>query len=60
MRPNETVGLFFLVVALVSVVLAALPVASWWPLSQPIPILAWAVIGLLILGFERRNRRKSR
>ncbi|QCJ47900.1 hypothetical protein [Haloprofundus sp. MHR1] len=60
MRPNETVGLFFLVVALVSVVLAALPVASWWPLSRPIPILAWAVIGLLILGFERRNRRKSR
>ncbi|WP_224447118.1 hypothetical protein [Haloprofundus salilacus] len=60
MRPNEAVGVFFLAVALVSLVLTAVPVAPWWPLSRPIPILAWAVIGLLILGFERRNRRKSR
>ncbi|WP_155120550.1 hypothetical protein [Haloprofundus marisrubri] len=57
MRPNQTVGVFFLVVAAVSFVVSALPIAPWWPLSRPIQILAWAVIGLLILVLTRQKRR---
>jgi hypothetical protein len=60
MNSNETVGVFFLVVALVSAVLYVLPIAPWWPLTRPIPIVAWAVIGVLIYAMARRNRRNSR